>query len=41
MGLLEIGSGLGKAILGFKKGMAKPGETDLTPQKDSSNDNIG
>jgi len=30
--LPEIGSGLGKALRGFKKGMAEPDEIDVTPQ---------
>ena len=29
--LPEIGSGLGKALRGFKKEMAKPDEIDITP----------
>ena len=29
--LPEIGSGLGKALRGFKKEMAKPDEIDVTP----------
>ncbi|NOY85434.1 Twin-arginine translocation protein TatA [hydrothermal vent metagenome] len=33
--LPEIGSGLGKAIKGFKKGVSEPDEIDVTPkQKD-------
>lgn len=31
--LPEIGTGLGKAIRGFKKGMSEPDEIDVTPQK--------
>ncbi|MBI3358822.1 MAG: twin-arginine translocase TatA/TatE family subunit [Nitrospirae bacterium] len=30
--LPEIGTGLGKALRGFKKGMAEPDEIDVTPQ---------
>jgi len=30
--LPEIGSGLGKALRGFKKGMSEPDEIDVTPQ---------
>lgn len=30
--LPEIGSGLGKALRGFKKGMAEPDEIDVTPR---------
>jgi len=29
--LPEIGSGLGKAIRGFKKGISEPDEIDVTP----------
>ena len=29
--LPEIGSGLGKAIRGFKKGISEPEEIDVTP----------
>ncbi|MFQ5543972.1 MAG: twin-arginine translocase TatA/TatE family subunit [Nitrospiria bacterium] len=29
--LPEIGSGLGKAIRGFKKGVSEPDEIDVTP----------
>jgi sec-independent protein translocase protein TatA len=29
--LPEIGSGLGKALRGFKKGMSEPDEIDITP----------
>jgi sec-independent protein translocase protein TatA len=36
--LPEIGSGLGKAIRGFKKGMSEPNEIDQDSEKDSSND---
>lgn len=36
--LPEIGSGLGKAIRGFKKGMTEPNEIDQDSRKDSSND---
>ena len=36
--LPEIGSGIGKAIRGFKKGMSEPGEIDVTPKKDNSDD---
>ena len=32
--LPEIGTGLGKAIRGFKKGMNEPNEIDVTPEKD-------
>jgi len=31
--LPEIGSGLGKAIRGFKKGVSEPDEIDVTPGK--------
>lgn len=31
--LPEIGTGLGKAIRGFKKGMAEPDEIDITPKE--------
>jgi sec-independent protein translocase protein TatA len=31
--LPEIGSGLGKALRGFKKGMSEPDEIDVTPHK--------
>lgn len=31
--LPEIGSGLGKAIRGFKKGVAEPDEIDVTPKQ--------
>lgn len=31
--LPEIGSGLGKAIRGFKKGVSDPEEIDVTPKK--------
>lgn len=30
--LPEIGTGLGKAIRGFKKGMSEPDEIDVTPR---------
>ncbi|MFQ5588304.1 MAG: twin-arginine translocase TatA/TatE family subunit [Nitrospiria bacterium] len=30
--LPEIGSGLGKAIRGFKKGVSEPDEIDVTPE---------
>lgn len=39
--LPEIGSGLGKAIRGFKKGMSEPSEIDVTPKKDNSDDKKG
>lgn len=32
--LPEIGSGLGKAIKGFKAGVTEPEEIDVTPKKD-------
>jgi sec-independent protein translocase protein TatA len=32
--LPEIGSGLGKAIKGFKAGITEPDEIDVTPKKD-------
>lgn len=32
--LPEIGTGLGKAIRGFKKGISEPSEIDVTPGKD-------
>jgi sec-independent protein translocase protein TatA len=31
--LPEIGSGLGKAIRGFKKGVSEPDEIDITPKQ--------
>ncbi len=31
--LPEIGSGVGKAIRGFKKGIAEPDEIDVTPDE--------
>ncbi|MFQ5580062.1 MAG: twin-arginine translocase TatA/TatE family subunit [Nitrospiria bacterium] len=31
--LPEIGTGLGKAIRGFKKGVSEPDEIDITPKK--------
>ena len=34
--LPEIGSGLGKALRGFKKEMSKPDEIDITPTTASS-----
>lgn len=36
--LPEIGSGLGKAIRGFKKGMSEPNEIDQVSRKDDSTD---
>ena len=36
--LPEIGSGLGKAIRGFKRGMSEPSEVDVTPKKNPSED---
>ena len=39
--LPEIGSGLGKAIRGFKKGMSEPSEIDVTPKEDPSDDTKG
>lgn len=37
--LPEIGSGLGKAIRGFKKGVSEPDEIDVTPtQKKEENE---
>ncbi|MBI3995721.1 MAG: twin-arginine translocase TatA/TatE family subunit [Nitrospirae bacterium] len=36
--LPEIGSGLGKAIRGFKKGMSEPNEVDVTSKKNPSED---
>ena len=32
--LPEIGSGLGKAIRGFKKGLSEPTEINVTPEND-------
>ncbi len=32
--LPEIGTGLGKALRGFKKGMSEPDEIDVTPRKE-------
>jgi sec-independent protein translocase protein TatA len=32
--LPEIGTGLGKAIRGFKKGMNEPNEINVTPEND-------
>jgi sec-independent protein translocase protein TatA len=31
--LPEIGTGLGKAIRGFKKGLSEPDEIDVTPKE--------
>ena len=39
--LPDIGSGLGKAIRGFKKGMSEPGEVDVTSKKDPPDDTTG
>ncbi|MEK6684603.1 MAG: twin-arginine translocase TatA/TatE family subunit [Nitrospirota bacterium] len=36
--LPDIGSGLGKAIRGFKKGMSEPGEADVTSKKNTPDD---
>ena len=36
--LPEIGSGLGKAIRGFKKGINEPSEINVTPVGDKDND---
>ncbi len=36
--LPEIGSGLGKAIRGFKKGMSEPSEINVTPVDDNEKD---
>ena len=36
--LPEIGSGLGKAIKGFKAGITEPEEIDVTPKKDEMTD---
>jgi len=36
--LPEIGSGLGKAVRGFKKALSEPVEIDVTPKKDTSED---
>ncbi|MBI3596780.1 MAG: twin-arginine translocase TatA/TatE family subunit [Nitrospirae bacterium] len=36
--LPEIGSGLGKAVRGFKKALSEPTEIDVTPKKDPSDD---
>ncbi|MBI3351088.1 MAG: twin-arginine translocase TatA/TatE family subunit [Nitrospirae bacterium] len=36
--LPEIGSGLGKAIRGFKKGMNEPSEINVTPVNDNDKD---
>ncbi|MHB8481120.1 MAG: twin-arginine translocase TatA/TatE family subunit [Nitrospiria bacterium] len=36
--LPEIGSGLGKAIRGFKKGMNEPSEINVTPVDDKDKD---
>ncbi len=35
--LPEIGSGLGKAIRNFKQGATQPDEIDITPNKNSDN----
>lgn len=34
--LPEIGSGLGKAVRGYKKALSEPVEIDVTPNKDTS-----
>jgi sec-independent protein translocase protein TatA len=39
--LPQIGSGLGRAIRGFKRGMSEPSEIDVTPKKDPSDDAKG
>ncbi|HEY5595144.1 MAG TPA: twin-arginine translocase TatA/TatE family subunit [Nitrospiria bacterium] len=36
-----IGSGFGKAIRGFKKGISESSEIDVTPKKDPSDDTKG
>ncbi|MFQ5597805.1 MAG: twin-arginine translocase TatA/TatE family subunit [Nitrospiria bacterium] len=36
--LPEIGSGLGKAIRGFKKGVSEPDEIDMTPKTHKEDD---
>ena len=36
--LPEIGSGLGKAIRGFKKGMSEPTEINVTPHTENDKD---
>jgi sec-independent protein translocase protein TatA len=37
--LPEIGTSLGKALRGFKKGMAEPDEIDVTPKENKKSDN--
>ena len=36
--LPEIGSGVGKAIRGFKKGVSEPDEIDVTPEDPKKKD---
>ena len=36
--LPEIGSGLGKAIKGFRSGLSSDGEIDVTPEKEEITD---
>lgn len=36
--LPELGSGIGRAITNFKKGMSEPEEIDVTPSPPSKND---
>jgi len=36
--LPEIGSGLGKAVRGYKKALSEPVEIDVTPEKDTTKD---
>ncbi|NLW80287.1 MAG: twin-arginine translocase TatA/TatE family subunit [Desulfovibrionales bacterium] len=36
--LPELGSGIGRAITNFKKGMREPDEIDVTPSPPSKND---
>ncbi|MFQ5779379.1 MAG: twin-arginine translocase TatA/TatE family subunit [Nitrospiria bacterium] len=36
--LPEIGTGLGKAIRGFKKGVSEPDEIDVTPKDQKEGD---
>ncbi len=36
--LPEIGSGVGKAIRGFKKGVSEPDEIDVTPEDPKNKD---
>ncbi len=37
--LPALGSGLGKAIRNFKQGVSEPDEIDITPNKETKNEN--